>query len=125
MTEMVVTALPPSGVRFSNRFPIDAEGRLQPGTSTRPLGHHPYAITLVSKDGTHYEGQVDVSPAAIGIQHQGYETVEELSVRRVPERPAVRSDAPLTLADAGFVAVGGSEGEARLSNSPNFVYATS
>lgn len=73
-----------SGSHAQNKFPIDDDGRLGLASS-HGLGHVPYRLTLVAKDGARYHADVDVTPKKLRVSHQGYETLSKLTfVREAP-----------------------------------------
>jgi hypothetical protein len=75
-----VTGLSPSGTRFKNTFEIGADGRLMPKASTTPLGHVPYELALIGKDGSRYTTVIDISPKAQGGNtHRGYDPLPALT----------------------------------------------
>ncbi len=102
--ELVVTGLSPSGTRFENHFPVDDKGMLH-WAQARPLGHVPYEVTLVGKDGARYSGVVDITPKAVGKSHSGYEVLTDLELsREKPPPPASLQVPELLLSQSGSIA---------------------
>ncbi|MBN2358947.1 MAG: hypothetical protein JXR83_05805 [Deltaproteobacteria bacterium] len=85
--KMEVMALDPGQVHASNVFALDDKGVLQARAGTRPLGHNPYQITLVGRDGSRYSAQVDISPRKTGVSHAGYDTITGLKLALEQETP--------------------------------------
>jgi hypothetical protein len=79
--KLEVTGLSPSGTRNKNTFEIGADGKLKPGYA-QPLGHVPYELALIGKDGERYTTIVDITPGKIKESSQGYYPLGTLTFER-------------------------------------------
>lgn len=120
--KMEVMALDPGGVHAKNEFHLDDKGSVESTAYSRPLGHNPYQVTLLGKDGSRYSGTVDISPKKIKVSHSGYETISGLKLTR--ERAPVAADDEALQGVAGdFARTGGANKEApSFSGSPLGLY---
>lgn len=105
--EMIVSQTR-NGLTSERRFAIDDKGRVDGFGKGGPLGHGPFTITLVAKDGERYAAPVDVSPRKTGVTHQGYDEVKDLRLQRVVAEAAA-PDAPMTGVAAAFAKTGGAK----------------
>ncbi len=85
---MEVMALDPAGVHRTAKFDIDDNGVPRPSANQPPLGHVPYQVTLIDKDGNRFSGKVDITPGKTGVSHQGYETIKGLALTKEPPAKA-------------------------------------
>lgn len=123
--KMVVTGLSPSGTRLENSFDLSPDGRLQSKVASKPLGHVPYEIALIGRDGSRYTAVKDISPSKTGVSHQGYDTISGLVLKRQGPTPDLRSEAPMNSSDAQFMQTGGPTNQRpTLGGSPMFLGVT-